>query len=63
MKTTRSRYLRGRSRKDKKENDKSEGIGHVLETGLPPGVSIEEAKDPGSQPPDASRSRRSPGKR
>jgi hypothetical protein len=63
VKNTRSRFLRGRNRKDRKETDKSEGIGHVLETGLPPGVSIDEAKDPGSQPPDKPKTGRSPGRR
>jgi hypothetical protein len=63
MKNTRSRYLRGRSRKDKKEQDKSEGIGHVIDTGLPPGISIDEAKDPGSQPPGKPRTTPSAGRR
>ena len=33
--------------------DKGEGPKHVVETGLPPGISIEEYDDPGKNEPQA----------
>ena len=45
-----------KNRRERKEKDTSEGIGHVIDTGLPPGISIDQARDPGSQPVDSPRS-------
>jgi hypothetical protein len=50
-------------RRDRKEKKASEGIGHVFETGLPPGVSIDQARDPGSQPAEQPGSGRRKGAR
>jgi hypothetical protein len=36
---------------ERMRRDKSKGPGHVLKTGLPPGVSIDEAGDPGANSP------------
>ena len=39
--------------REREKNPKERGgeIRHILDTGLPPGVRVDEAKDPGSQPP------------
>lgn len=50
-------------RRDRKEKDTSEGIGHMIETGLPPGVNIDQARDPGSQPTEQPGSERRKGAR
>jgi len=47
-----SHHPYGRERRKKKDSRSSEGIGHVIDTGLPPGISVDQAKDPGSQPVD-----------
>ena len=40
--------------------DKGEGLRHVLDTGLPPGISVDEAEDPGkSTPPSPPKDRNS----
>jgi len=44
---------RDRSPKRQRPNEEGaplEGVDHVVDTWLPPGVSVDEAKDPGSHP-------------
>lgn len=50
------RRRRTKHRRQRDEKDISEGIGHVIDAGLPLGISIDQAKDPGSQPADPPRS-------
>jgi hypothetical protein len=47
------RKTRDRSTKDQprgEEGARLEGVDHVVDTWLPPGVGVDEAKDPGSHP-------------
>ena len=34
-----------------KPRERGGDVRHLIDTGLPPGIDIDEAKDPGSQPP------------
>ena len=36
---------------EKNPRERGGDVRHILDTGLPPGVRIDDAKDPGSQPP------------
>jgi hypothetical protein len=48
-----ARKTRDPSPKEQRRNEDGaplEGVDHVVETWLPPGVSVDEAKDPGSHP-------------
>lgn len=38
-------------KREKNPKERGGEIRHILDTGLPPGVRVDEAKDPGSQPP------------
>jgi len=56
-----ARKPRDRSSKEQRGNEEGtplEGVDHVLEKWVPPGVGVDEAKDPGSHPPPDSKKRK-----